>query len=138
MKSLRSKIKLISMVVTIFMVLMTVPVHSVLAAMIGTETILDMARVQQTRNFLNQFLARADVQKALIVQGVDLQEAQARIDSLTDAELMHIADQIEQLPSGGSDFLGFLLVIALIVFLVLVITDLTGATDVFPFIKSQR
>jgi len=138
MKTLRQKMKPISMVLTVLMLLLTVPVHSVLAAMIGTETVMDLNRAQQARDYLDQFLARQDVQAALSAQGVDPVEAKARVDSLSDAEVIAIADRIEQLPAGGDSFLGFVLAIAIIVFLVLVITDLTGVTDVFPFIKSQK
>ena len=48
-----------------------------------------------------------------------------------------IADQIDQLPAGGGAAEA-VLVILLVFFLVLVILDLTGVTDVFPFIKSQK
>jgi hypothetical protein len=138
MKNFRKKIKPISVFVLVLMVMMTVPVHSVLAAMIETETVVELDRVLQTRAYLNEFIARQDVQTLLNAQGIDPAEAKARVNSLTDDEVIKIADRIEQLPAGGNGFLGFLLVLALIVFLVLVITDLTGVTDVFPFVKSQR
>jgi hypothetical protein len=104
--------------------------------MIGTETVLDSARVLETRKTLHQFLARQDVQDALIARGIDPMEAKARIDSLSDDEVISIADKIDQLPAGGG-FIEVLLIVALIVFIVLVVTDLTGVTDVFPFIKAQ-
>jgi hypothetical protein len=50
-------------------------------------------------------------------------EAQARINSLTDAEVVRLADQIEQLPAGGN-ILGFIIGVLLIVVLVLVIIRL--------------
>jgi hypothetical protein len=120
------------------MLLISVPFQSVLAAMIGTETVMDSARGQEARAYLQQLLAREDVQAALIAHGIDPMEAKSRIDALSDDEVIRIADQIDQLPSGGTSFLGVLLVVTLVLFLVLVILDLTGVTDVFPFIKSQR
>ena len=54
-----------------------------------------------------------------------------------DGKMIRLADQIDQLPEGAGA-VTFLLVIILVMFLVLVIFDLTGVTDVFPFIKSQR
>ena len=74
---------------------------------------------------------------AFIAQGIDPIEARARIDSLSDDEVIGIADQIDQLPAGGGA-VEFLLISILVGFIVLVILDLTGVTDVFPFIKSQR
>ena len=47
---------------------------------------------------------------------------------------MAVSDRLDQLPAG-SGALEVILVVALIVFLVLLITDITGHTDVFPFVK---
>ncbi|UCE52296.1 MAG: PA2779 family protein [Desulfobacterales bacterium] len=138
MKVIRRWVKPTSIALTILMLLISVPFQSVLAAMIGTETVMDSARGQEARAYLQQLLAREDVQAALIAHGIDPMEAKSRIDALSDDEVIRIADQIDQLPSGGTSFLGFLLVVTLVLFLVLVILDLTGVTDVFPFIKSQR
>ena len=64
-------------------------------------------------------------------------EAKKRINALSDEEVIRIADQMVQLLTG-SGFAETLLVILLVFFLVLVILDLAGVTDVFPFIKSQK
>ena len=109
----------------------------VCAAMIGTEAVINSARSQEAREHLNQLLARKDVQNAITAHGIDPMEAKARIDSLSDDEVIRIADQIDQLPAGGGA-VEFLIVVILVGFIVLVILDLTGVTDVFPFIKSQR
>ena len=137
MKVVRKTLKPMSIALAVIMFLIVAPVHSVLAAMIGTETVMDAARGLESREYLHQMLARKDVQDALIAQGIEPREAKARIDSLSDAEAIHIADQIDQLPAGRGA-IEVLLVIILAGFIVLVITDLTGVTDVFPFIKSQR
>jgi hypothetical protein len=44
---------------------------------------------------------------------------------------------MDKLPAGG-DGLGILVGAALIVFLVLLFTDIAGYTDVFPFVKHQN
>ena len=44
---------------------------------------------------------------------------------------------IDPLPAGG-DALGVILGVALIVFLVLLITDIMGYTDIFPFVKKTH
>jgi hypothetical protein len=59
---------------------------------------------------------------------------QARVDSLTDQEVHSLAGKLDELPAGG-DGLGTVLGIALIVFLVLLFTDIMGWTSVFPFTK---
>jgi hypothetical protein len=118
------------------MLLLSLPHKSSFAGMIGTETVLDATRSQEARDYLNRTLAREDVRASLIAQGIDPLEAKARVDSLTDAEAVSLADQLEELPAGGSA-LGILVGAILIVFIVLLITDILGYTDVFPFVKKH-
>ena len=93
MNTIRKTLKPMSISLAVIMFLICAPVHSVLAAMVGTETVLDSARVLETRKMLHQFLARQDVKDALIARGIDPAEARARIDSLSDNEVMSIAGQ---------------------------------------------
>jgi hypothetical protein len=65
---------------------------------------------------------------------VSIEQAKARIAALTDAEAAQLAAQIDSLPAGG-DPLGALISAVLIVFLVLLLTDILGFTKVFPFTK---
>jgi hypothetical protein len=117
------------------MVLLTVPFQSVLAAMIETEATLDMTvKGQEARNTIKTILAREDAQAVLRAQGIDPLEARARVDSLTDAEAVRIADQIEELPAGGNFLVGLLIAVGVIV-IILAITDALGYTDVFTFIR---
>ena len=135
MKLIRQRSKSASVFLIILMLLLTVPFQSVLAAMIETEATLDMtAKGQEARNAIKTILAREDAQAVLRAQGIDPQEASARVDSLTDAEAIRIADQIENLPAGGSFFIGLLIAVGVIV-IILVITDAMGYTDVFTFVR---
>ena len=137
MNVIRKTLKPMSICLAVIMFLICAPVHSVLAAMIETETVMNSVRGQEARQYLHQLLARKDVQEALIAQGVDPMEAKARIDALSDDQVIRIADQFNQLPAGGGA-VEFLLIVVLVLFIVLVVTDLTGVTDIFPFIKSQK
>jgi hypothetical protein len=135
MKVFRQKtLKTVSFVLAMFMLLISGPFQSVYAAMIGTETVLDSARGQEARAFLKQLLAREDIQSALVAQGIDSREAKARVDSLSDAEAVKVADKFDQLPVA-SGFFETLLIVAFLVFLILLITDISGYTDIFPFVK---
>jgi hypothetical protein len=134
MKMIRRGAKPVSVLLTILMLLVAVPYQSALAAMVGTESVLDVAQGQEARECLNGMLARQDVQTALLAQGIDPLEARARVDSLSDAEVVRLARQIEQLPSGGNA-VGAIVGAAVIVFIVLLITDILGYTDIFPFVK---
>lgn len=120
--------------VTMTMLLMSMPVQTVQAAMIRTETVLTMSTANNVRENLNQFLKREDVKAVMMAQGISPTEAKARVDSLSDAEIMKIADKMDQLPPGGSTF-GVIVGAAVIVFIVLLITDILGYTDIFTFVK---
>jgi hypothetical protein len=137
MTVLQKTLKPMSLSLAVIMFLMVAPVQSVPAAMIDTEAIMDSARGREAREYLHQLMARKDIQAAIVAHGIDADEAWARINSLSDNEVIRIADQIDQLPAGGG-LAEFLLIIILVGFIVLVILDLTGVTDVFTFIKSQR
>jgi len=101
MKVIRQNAKLTSVFLTILMLSITIPYQSVLASMIRTDDTLHSTRVQQTRDDINSLLLREDVQNALMAQGIDPLEAKARIDSLSDAEVIRIAHEIDKLPAGG-------------------------------------
>jgi hypothetical protein len=134
MKLLRQKAKPVSVVMTILLLLLAVPYQSVFAAMIGTETVIDSARGQEARDYLNRMMMREDVQTAVTSYGITPLEAKARLDTLSDAEIMRIYNQIEQLPAGGSD-LGVAFIAVGVIFILLFITDLLGYTDVFSFTR---
>ena len=137
MKLTRQDAKLASVFLTILMLSITIPYQSVFAAMIGTEATLDSTRAEQARDEINNLLLRADVQSALIAQGINPIEAKARIDSLSDAEVTRIANQIDkQLPAGGMGsitppllpiIIG-LIVVVLVIYLI--ISGITPPTEV--------
>ena len=103
------------------------------AAMIGNQQIINQNQSQQTRDSLQQLLDQDTARQQLQAWGVSPEQINSRIDSLTDAELARINQQVNDLNAGGS-VLGILLVI----FIVFVITDVIGATDIFPFIHPVK
>ncbi|HLQ26605.1 MAG TPA: PA2779 family protein [Acidiferrobacterales bacterium] len=109
------------------------------ANLVGTETVLHTERIKQAgENSRERILTRfnrSEIQAYLRAQGVNPNEAKARINSLTDAEIQTIAGKMDQLPAGGG--LGDVLFVGLVVFLVLLATDILGYTDVFPFVKKK-
>ena len=137
MKEMRRAIKPISIFLIISLVCISMPYGYASAAIIETEIAKDSIEGKQARNYILSVLAREEVQAVLTAQGIDSQEAKRRLDSLTDAEVIRFAKEIKQLPAGGGAF-GTIVGAALIVFLVLLITDIMGYTDVFPFVKSHH
>ena len=71
-------------------------------------------------------LARDDVRQAMVGLGADPLQADARVASLSDAELMKLQGQLDRLPAGGDA-----LAVVGIVFIVLLILELTGVTNIF-------
>ena len=136
MRIIRKAVKPVSILLAMCMMLLSLPHKTAFAGIIGTETVLDATRGQEARDYLNRILAREDVRASLVAQGIDPLEAKARVESLSDAEVVSLADQIEELPAGGSA-LGIIVGTLLIVFLVLLITDILGYTDIFPFVKKH-
>ena len=137
MKIIRKKIGFISLFMATIMLVIATPYQPLLAAMVPTEATLDKTIAQDARNHLKTLISRNDIKDALVSQGIDPDEAKARVDSLSDSEVIEVADKIEQLPAGGGAF-GAVIAASVIVFLVLLITDILGYTDVFPFVKSQK
>jgi hypothetical protein len=137
MRKVRKAVKPVSAFMAIFMLVLCTPCQSVLAGMIPTETVLDAARVDAARTRVGNFLARQDVVDVLVAQGIDPREATARVAGLSDAEVVRLADRIEQLPAGGDTF-GTIVIASIVVFVILLITDIMGFTDIFPFVKKKR
>ena len=130
MKIFRSYARPIAMVVIVMMTAVSVPVGPAYAVLVGTDTVISDSGAAMER--ISAFLERADVVAELEALGVSPDETRARIAALSDAELNRIAGKIDSLPAGEG-ILGAVLGAALIVFIVLLITDLLGATDVFSF-----
>ena len=100
------------------------------AGMVGTAAVIDQQQAMLDRGQLLKALDRDDVRKQLVALGVDPQAARERVASLSDEELHSVAGKVQDLPAGG-DILG----VAVLIFLVLLFTDIMGYTDVFPFVK---
>ena len=105
--------------------------QSVLAGIVTTADIVDKQLVQQEKQRIYQLLARDDVRSRLTTMGVNPDDAVKRVANLTDQEASLFAEKMQELPAGGDSVLGLLVLI----FLVLLLTDILGYTDVFPFVK---
>jgi hypothetical protein len=95
----------------------------------------DQISAATERERIASFLDRTEVRARMQALGVDADAARARVDALTDNEARDLAARIDQLPAGGSPEWW---VVLLIVFIVLLITDILGFTKVFPFTKPMR
>ncbi|MEZ5612020.1 MAG: PA2779 family protein [Rhodocyclaceae bacterium] len=111
--------------------------QSASAALVGAEDVA-RAQVEQPASLdaharLQELLARPDVQAELVRQGVDPALAAERAASLSAEDAQKLAANMDSAPAGG-DVLGAIL----LVFFVLLLTDILGFTKIFPFTRSVR
>ncbi len=99
---------------------------SAYAGVITTQQALSAEARAATEQQIRTALAREDVRKAMQSYGVAPADVDARIASLSDAELLRLQGEVDRLPAGG----GALAVIG-VVFLVLLILELVGVTNIF-------
>ncbi|MDH5254941.1 MAG: PA2779 family protein [Gammaproteobacteria bacterium] len=97
------------------------------AGIIGTQDYLAAETRAGHLAEINTALSRADVQAQLVALGVDPADAVTRAAALSDTELARVAEQMQTLPAGGDS----LLAVIGILFVVLLILELTGVTDIF-------
>ena len=119
------------------MLALTMPMGVANAALIGTDQAIDRAAADAERVQVMAFLARDDVRRGFQSVGVDADEATGRVAAMSDSEIHQVALRMEQLPAGQG-VAEALIGAALLIFIVLLITDLMGVTDVFPFVKGGK
>jgi hypothetical protein len=137
MKFIRKKVSFVSLFMAAVTLLIAVPYQPLLAAMVPTDATIYDNKAEEARDYLKSLISRNDIRESLLSKGIDPDEAKIRVQSLSDSEAIAVADQIEQLPAGGGA-IGVIIGAALIVFLVLLVTDILGYTDVFPFVNKQK
>ena len=99
------------------------------AAMVGTAQMgSDLSAPIYGQKVMQQ--KRDWIQEQLEINGVSRDDSVLRVSSLSDSQVIQIYQRMDEMPAGA-DALGA----ALTVFIVLVITDVMGATDIFPFIR---
>ncbi len=126
----------LSLVLVFVFCLTLVPVLPLQAAMLDTGAVLQSKEAEQARQELQGFLQREEVAKALQKQGIDPDEARARVHALSDSEVRAIAAGLPELPAGQGAA-GTIVGAALFIFVILLITDILGYTDVFNFVRKE-
>lgn len=127
--------KYVCIVMVVTMMVLNVSVPMAKAEMISTETTISASEDQANRELVRSFFQRDDLRQALTERGIDMDEAQARVDALSNEEVARLAERIDEMPAGAGA-LGVVVGAALLVFIILLITDIAGVTDVFPFTKN--
>lgn len=103
------------------------------AGMIGTQEVVEDSTVEAERERIQAMLQREDVRAKLTELGVEPERVENRVAALSDAEVQQLSQRMDQLPAGEG-LIETVLVMGVFVFLVLLVTDILGFTDVFPFV----
>ncbi|HSH40580.1 MAG TPA: PA2779 family protein [Arenicellales bacterium] len=96
------------------------------AAMIGTQPAISLEQRAQHVHDIKEWLTQDQVRQQLVELGVDPEHAGQRVAAMTAEELQTLHDRIDELPAGA----GLVEVIG-IVFVVLLILELVGVTNIF-------
>jgi len=99
------------------------------AKMISTGAVINSNGEHYSQQQLQSALASDELKQQLTDMGVDTEQLNDRLASLTPDEVQQLNAELAEQPAGG--VLGVLLTI----FIVLVVTDMLCATDVFNFVK---
>jgi|GEM_PF-88720 len=101
------------------------------AAFVSTGQIVDQQLLSHDRQQLISRLSEPQAVETMTRMGVDPAVVQSRVDSMTAEELTAFNQQVEDMQAGGSSVVG----VVILVFVVLVVLDLLGTTNIFPAIK---
>lgn len=101
------------------------------AGVVGTEAMLQAEAEPGTsdRQKVQAALSRDSVRAQMQALGVDPAMAEQRVAGLSDAEVAHLAENIDEATAGGD-----VLAVVGVVFVVLLILEAVGVTDVFKAI----
>jgi hypothetical protein len=132
MEFLRKWASVVSPLLVAVLFFASAPLPTAYAGIVTTDQLIDLQADAANRDKITDFLTRDDVRRQMARLGVDPSEIEHRVAALSDAEARDVADKIDEAPAGRGG-VGVLIVTAVVVFLVFVVTDLIGVTDVFDF-----
>jgi len=116
----------VTTIVAIFALLAQGLIPVAQAGLIGTQAVMQSETRQSIWNKTDNWLVQQSVAQQLEQMGVDTADVQERIQMMTDDELQTLAAKMDNMPAGA----GALEVLG-IVFLVLLILELVGVTNIF-------
>lgn len=95
------------------------------AGIVGTEHMVAQETRSHTLDRIDVILAEETVASQLVAWGVAPETVRERMAAMSDAELQQLAANMETDPAGG------VLVVIGVVFVVLLILELVGVTNIF-------
>lgn len=100
------------------------------AAMVSTSDVLSTASEQETRAQVLAILDQDEARDTLLSLGVAPADVEQRVKDMTNAELQAFSKQVEEMQAGGSA-----VGVIILIFVILIVLDLLGTTNIFPVIK---
>lgn len=98
-----------------------------IAGMVTTQDIQRSEQALQQQDAIKDLIERSEVRDALVANGVSPDEVMQRVSHMSDIELSTLHGKLDQVPAGQGA-----LETVLLVFIILILLDLTGVTDIFP------
>ena len=128
MSGKRSALRSVSFIVALAYLFCFLPASPAMAGWVSNGEMINSPQAK-----LISMVERQEVSDSLASMGIDPDEAVRRVARITDAEAQNALNQLETMPAGGSPVIGAVV----FVFIVLLVTDILGYTNVFPFVNSQ-
>lgn len=101
-------------------------------AMIGTAEITrDLAGISVDAQTLQT--ERLWIKQQLVSNGVSQSDSGLRVSQLSDSQVRHVRNKFDEMPAGAG-VVGFVVTVGV----VLLVTDLIGLTDVYPFVRPVK
>ncbi|MCB1836141.1 MAG: PA2779 family protein [Alcanivoracaceae bacterium] len=117
----------ISLLATCFLSVQLLLVPAAHAAMVSTDSVLLQQQRADQEAVILSALQQDKAREVLARQGVSLAQVEERLQRLSHTEIQQLAERADSLPAGEG-----LLEVVVVVFLVLILLDLLGTTDIFP------
>jgi hypothetical protein len=99
------------------------------AQIVDSTTVMQAQQLSYDRNELVAMISSSQIHNHLVSLGVDPENAKSRIANMTQEELKAFNEQVAESQAGG------IVGVVVTVLVVVLVTDLLGITDAYPFIR---
>ncbi len=83
--------------------------------MVGSDRVIESESAAAGRQRVETLLSRDEIRSQMVEMGVNPDEAKDRVATMSDAEVLALAQQIDDLPAGQAVDTGTLIVVLLLV-----------------------
>ena len=91
------------------------------AAMVGTIDAIEPQGAANAREEIKALAQRPELADKLIAAGVAPNEVEGRVNAMTDAEVLAVAEKLAELPAGGAIGTNELIIILLLIIVIILV-----------------